>query len=210
MRKPNYNETMIHTLEDFEGRPKIVLHVCCAPCSTASIERLLDYGDITCYFFNDNLDSEREFHTRYGELERLAATTGWPVTIEKQEYDHERFLNRVRGLEEEREGGKRCMRCYHDRLMETAIFAKAHGYDFFTTTLTISPHKDSAVLNRMGEAIGNKVGVPFLHADFKKQGGFKRSTELSKAYALYRQDYCGCEFSKEEARKRAESLDKQR
>ncbi len=183
--------------------PRLLLHSCCAPCSSAVMEYLRDTFALTVFYYNPNITDSREYEFRKAEELRLIRACNEqdarPIEVLEAPYEPERFLSEVRGLESEKEGGARCSVCFALRLNKTAEAAAAGGYDFFTTTLTISPLKDAERLNRIGEAAGKRFGVRFLPSDFKKKDGYKRSIELSKQYGLYRQNYCGCEFSRQEA-----------
>lgn len=180
------------------SRPSLLLHACCAPCSSYVLEYLSEYFDITLFFYNPNISPKEENDFRQKELERLVAEMGLSdrVGIRVGKYEPERFSELARGLEELPEGGARCAKCYELRLSETARLAMEGGYDFFCTTLSISPYKNAEWLNGIGSAQGEKYGVRYLTSDFKKRNGYKRSCELSAEYGLYRQDYCGCEYSK--------------
>ena len=177
-----------------EKKKKLLLHSCCAPCSSACIERVRDSFDLTVYFYNPNMDSEREFNLRFSEQERLCLTLGVPLI--KEDYNNSEFYSAVKGFEAEIEGGARCEKCFYLRLKKTAQIAKEKGFDYFSTTLTVSPLKNAKLINEIGFKIEQETGVSFLPCDFKKKGGYQRSIELSKEYNLYRQNYCGCEFSK--------------
>ncbi|MCQ2387862.1 MAG: epoxyqueuosine reductase QueH [Clostridia bacterium] len=197
MNKINYDSEMQKVISGFDGEKKsILLHACCAPCSTHCIERLKDYFDITVYFYNPNMDTENEYNKRAEEIKKFCGKINVNYIIEN--YNEKEFLDRVKGLEQEKEGGARCTVCYNLRLEKTAMKAKEKGFDFFSTTLTISPLKDAERLNNIGLALSEKYKVSFLPSDFKKKGGYLRSIELSKEYGLYRQNYCGCKFSKNE------------
>lgn len=178
-----------------DKKPKLLLHSCCAPCSSACIERLLSLFDITVYYCNPNIDTEEEFDLRAKEQKRLCEYFGVNSVAEK--YDSAEFLAAVSGLEKEKEGGARCKECFYLRLKKTAEYAAKNGFDYFTTTLTISPLKNAEVLNETGMRVAEETGTKFLFSDFKKGGGYQRSIELSKELNLYRQNYCGCKFSKE-------------
>jgi len=182
-------------------KPRLLLHACCAPCSTAVLERLAERLDITLYYYNPNIDTQTEFARRAEELGRLARESGLSAEPIILPYTPEAFYQAVRGLEGEPEGGARCEACFKLRLRQAAVYAARNGFDYYTTTLTISPMKNAALLNQLGRAIGQEEGVTFLPSDFKKRGGYLRSTQLSKEYGLYRQDYCGCIFSREARRK---------
>lgn len=174
-------------------KPKLLLHACCAPCSTACIERVKDFFDLTVYFYNPNMDSEEEYEKRLAEQERLCKE--WSISLIKEDYRCEDFYSVVKGFESEPEGGARCVKCFELRLTKTAQKAKELGFDYFTTTLTVSPLKNADLLNNIGQKVAKMVGVKFLPTDFKKQNGYKRSVELSKEFSLYRQNYCGCVYS---------------
>lgn len=197
MNKENYDLKMQDILSSLGAeKPKLLLHCCCAPCSTACIERIKEYFDLTVYFYNPNIDNENEFNLRAKEQERFCAEQKINCIIEN--YKKQEFLDVVFGLEEEREGGARCEKCFYLRLKRTAEKAKKLGCEYFATTLTVSPLKNANLLNRIGEKIEREEQVKFLLSDFKKRGGYLRSIQLSKEYNLYRQNYCGCEFSKRE------------
>ena len=178
-------------------KPKLLMHACCAPCSTACLERVAEYFDITVYYFNPNITDETEYYKRQTELENfLNCRYGNEIKLISEKFDSDTFYKAIKGRENDLEGGSRCKICYTLRLAKTALTAKELGYDYFTTTLSVSPHKNAEWLNEIGVIEGAKIGVNYLYADFKKQGGYLRSIELSKEFNLYRQDYCGCEFSK--------------
>jgi len=188
-----------------EGRvPRLLLQVCCAPCSSYVLEYLSEYFDITLYFYNPNISPAEENDFRARELERL--TREMPLSrmpkIVVAPYEPEKFYDAVRGMEDLPEGGARCAVCYRLRLQKTAVEAAKGGYDYFCTTLSISPHKRADWLNAIGGELEEKYGVKYLYSDFKKKNGYKRSLELSREYDLYRQNYCGCEFSRKEAENR--------
>lgn len=181
--------------------PGLLLHSCCAPCSSYVLEYLSDYFAITVFYYNPNITDEAEYHRRTAEQRRLIAElpVRQPVSFLEGRYEPNRFLQIARGLETVPEGGERCRRCFALRLSETAKLADEKAYDYFTTTLTISPLKNAEILNEIGEqAAKNCRYTSFLHSDFKKKNGYKRSVELSHIYGLYRQDYCGCIFSRQE------------
>lgn len=197
MNVKNYDnemQTIIKKNLDLGVKPKLLLHSCCAPCSSACIEKVKEYFDLTVYFYNPNMDTEKEYLTRLAEQERLCAE--WEIPLIKEEYQSDGFYAAVAGFEDQPEGGARCARCFNLRLEKTAIKAKELGFDYFTTTLTVSPLKNATLLNDIGQKAAQKVGVKFLPTDFKKRGGYQRSIELSKEYELYRQNYCGCVYSK--------------
>jgi predicted adenine nucleotide alpha hydrolase (AANH) superfamily ATPase len=174
----------------------LLLHVCCAPCSTHVIDKLQSEYDITCYFYNPNVHPRDEYMIRLKEAERYAKKMH--IRFIEGPYDSERWFSLTEEYKDEREGGKRCELCYKIRLEKTAEYASEHGFECFGATLSISPHKKAAVINRIGNEIALKFGVKFLEANFKKQDGFKKSVEMSKAENMYRQDYCGCIYSKQE------------
>ena len=178
-------------------KPKLLMHSCCAPCSTACLERVTPYFDCSVFYYNPNITNALEYEKRFLEQEKfINSVYKNSVSLKKGEYSPEVFFNVVQGFEKDKEGGNRCFNCYALRLDETAELAKANDYDYFTTTLTVSPHKNAQVINQIGIELEKKYGVKYLFADFKKCGGYLRSIELSKKYNLYRQNYCGCEFSK--------------
>ena len=191
-----------------EGRvPRLLLHSCCAPCSSYVLEYLSEYFEITVFYYNPNIYPEEEYTKRIVEQQKLIADMplAHKVSFLAGAYEKEKFYTMAEGMEKEPEGRERCFGCYRLRLQEAARAAKAGGFDYFTTTLSISPLKNAQKLNEIGEEAGNAYGVPYLKSDFKKKNGYKRSTELSKEYGLYRQDYCGCVYS---YRERQEQKDK--
>lgn len=175
-------------------KPSLLLHACCAPCSTAVIERIKDYFNLTVFFYNPNMDGQEEYSLRLEEIKRLCKTLNIPLIF--TDYLSQEYLSEVVGLESEKEGGKRCEKCFYLRLNKTAELAKEKSFNYFATTLTVSPLKNAELLNNLGLIIEEKHGVKYLPSDFKKQGGYARSIEMSKEYGLYRQNYCGCAFSK--------------
>lgn len=203
----NYQKLMEKVLQDLPGTesPKrLLLHSCCAPCSSYVIEYLSDYFEITVFYYNPNIAPEEEYRMRAEEQKRLISQmpVRYPVSFLEGKYDPASFYEMARGLENVQEGGERCVRCYRMRLEETARAAgmdKESRYDYFTTTLTISPLKNAQKLNEIGQELAEKYHVNWLCSDFKKKNGYKRSIELSKEYGLYRQNYCGCVFSKRES-----------
>ncbi len=204
-----YQKWLDETVSDLVSRakvPSLLLHACCAPCSSYCIEYLSEYFDITVFFYNPNIDSITEHERRVREEERFLSSfpAKRKVHLISEKYEPEAFYKAAEGLYSEPEGGKRCEKCFRLRLSKTAEYAKEKGFDYFTTTLSISPLKDAALLNSIGDELSKKYDVPYLFSEFKKRGGFLRSTELSKEYKLYRQDYCGCVFSKRERAKQKE------
>ncbi|MFQ6136379.1 MAG: epoxyqueuosine reductase QueH [Candidatus Hydrothermarchaeales archaeon] len=177
-------------------KPRLLLHICCAPCSTHVIQTLKKDYEVTGYFYNPNIHPKEEYRHRLEEMRGFADKIG--LETMDGEYEIKRWFKAVRGHEKDPEGGERCDICYYLRLKKTAKFAKENGFEYFTTTLSISPHKEAKVINSMGDEISKRCGIKFYSADFKKRDGFKKSVELSKEYDLYRQDYCGCIFSKKE------------
>ena len=206
MNKINYQkelDKLISQLEK-EGRvPSLLLHSCCGPCSSYCIEYLSQYFNITVFYYNPNIYPDEEYYHRVKEQQRFidAFPTKHPVHFIEGDYDKDSFYAIAKGLEHEPEKGARCHKCYDLRLRRTAQVAKEKGFDFFSTTLTISPMKDSQVLNEIGIRISEKLGVSWLPSDFKKREGYKRSTQLSAEYDMYRQDYCGCVYSYNERKK---------
>ncbi|MBE6531366.1 MAG: epoxyqueuosine reductase QueH [Ruminococcaceae bacterium] len=207
MEKIDYQKILDTTLKTVSGvskKPRLLLHACCAPCSSYVIEYLERYFDITVYFYNPNIAPETEYDFRARELERLLREMplSSEVKLVVEEYNSDEFYNISQGREEMPEGGERCKECYRLRLEKTARYAAENKFDFFCTTLSVSPYKNAARLNDIGAQLGEVYGVEYLISDFKKKNGYKRSCELSKEYGLYRQDYCGCEFSRAEALRR--------
>lgn len=200
MNKINYQNELDKTLSDIERAgttPSLLLHSCCAPCSSYVLEYLSRYFKITVFYYNPNIYPEEEFYKRRSEQERFISQlpTKNPISFIGTEHMSEEFYKAVKGLEHIREGGERCFACYRLRLEESAIAARDMGADYFTTTLSISPMKNAQKLNEIGGELGEKYGVKYLFSDFKKRNGYKRSTELSREYGIYRQNYCGCVFS---------------
>ena len=203
--KINYHKLMLDEIERMtseEKRPKLLLHSCCAPCSSFVIEYLSTYFEMEVYFFNPNIHPEKEYLRRLDEQIRMVEEMGLTYQVIGPEHQSELFYQAVKGCERLGEGSERCVRCFDLRLEKAAEYASTNGFDYFTTSLTISPMKNAAKLNELGEAAGLKYGVKFLNSDFKKNNGYKRSIELSKQYDLYRQHYCGCAFSIKEQQER--------
>ena len=205
MNQVNYQkelEKIINRLQETEGgvRPSLFLHSCCAPCSSYVLEYLCRYFRITVFYFNPNISLSGEYQKRVEEQKRLIAAyneerRGYPIAVVEGDYEPGRFFAAARGYENCPEGGERCLRCFELRLGETAMRGAAEGFDYFTTTLTISPLKNAQKLNEIGEQLAREYQVLWLPNDFKKKNGYKRSTELSREYGMYRQDYCGCVYS---------------
>ena len=200
----NYQVEMEKIINNLDYTPRLLLHVCCAPCSSYVLSVLAKSFKIDIVYYNPNINTKEEYDKRLDELKRLINTVKYdnPVSITSCTYNNMDFYNAVKGLENEPEGGKRCFACYKLRLEYTAKSAKELGYDYFTTSLSISPYKNATWLNEIGINLENKYGIKYLVADFKKKNGYKTSIELSKKYNLYRQDYCGCIYSKIELKKK--------
>ena len=197
----NYSKELERLIQQFQREervPRLLLHVCCATCSSAVLEYLSQYFAITLLYYNPNISPREEYDKREAELKRLVSEMELvhPVDLLPCDYDGQAFVEAARGLEGEPEGGARCEACFRLRLEYAAQEAARLHFDYYTTTLTISPMKNAPLLNQLGEEMGEKYGVAHLPSDFKKKNGYKRSVELSKEYGLYRQDYCGCAFSK--------------
>ncbi len=173
---------------------KLLLHSCCGPCSTQVIDFLKDDYNITIYYYNPNIDTDQEYQHRLGEQKRYCQIVGVPVI--EDGYHSSDFLDKVKGFENEKEGGARCPICFKLRLQKTAQKAKELGYNYFGTTLTVSPHKNAQIINAIGKSVGFENDIEFLEGNYKKQDGYKKSIEFSKKYNLYRQNYCGCKFSR--------------
>ena len=202
MQKRNYQRELDDIIENIstEAPRRLLLHSCCAPCSSYVLEYLSQYFEITLFYYNPNIGSAEEYDKRINELKSLISRVNYlhPVTLIEGKYEPEVFYETVRGLEQEPERGRRCYECYKLRLKKTAELAKELGTDYFTTTLSISPMKNADWLNSIGEELSDDYQISYLPSDFKKKGGYQRSIELSKEYGLYRQDYCGCVFSHKE------------
>lgn len=204
MQRENYQKRLEETIakEQKAGHiPTLFLHSCCAPCSSYVLEYLSNYFHITIFYYNPNITEQAEYKKRVAEIKRLIGEMNllYPVKFQEGNYEPERFLQMAKGMEEIPEGGERCFSCYRLRLEESAKFAKEMGFDYFTTTLSISPLKRSDKLNEIGAELSAKYEIPWLYSDFKKKNGYKRSIELSAEHHLYRQNYCGCGFSKAQA-----------
>ena len=177
-------------------KKKLLLHSCCGPCSTAVIERLEPFFDITVFYFNPNITESEEYNLRLNEQKRfIAEAYGDKIKIIEGRYKSAEFFLKAEGLQKEPEGGKRCQQCFILRLEKTAQIAKKLNYNYFSTTLTVSPHKNSTIINNIGYELEKKYNIKWLPSDYKKEEGYKKSIELSKKYNLYRQDYCGCKYS---------------
>lgn len=204
MNKRNYQRELEQLIDNIEpGRvPALLLHACCAPCSSYCLEYLSQHFSITVLFYNPNISPAEEYQKRVDEIRRLISELPAKnkISLIEGRYLPEEFYNSVKGLELEPEGGKRCPVCFELRLREAALTAKKLGFDYFTTTLSISPLKDAEKLNDIGKMLSDEYGVAYLYSDFKKKNGYKRSIELSKEYNLYRQNFCGCVFSKRDSK----------
>ena len=221
MNQVNYQkelEKILNTLQE-KGEaasdyrpPRLFLHSCCAPCSSYCLEYLCHYFLITVFYYNPNITEQEEYEKRVEEQQRLIREmdTKYPVKFLEGAYEPERFFEIAKGLEEIPEGGSRCRKCFELRLAETARLCKEGGYDYFTTTLTISPLKNAPLLNEVGELAAETYGTVFLNSDFKKKNGYKRSVELSQEYGLYRQEYCGCIYSRQERQRQLENTGTER
>ncbi len=201
MNNRNYQKELDYIINGIEvsgSVPTLLLHSCCAPCSSYVLEYLSSYFKITVFYYNPNISSQEEYNLRFQEQKRLIAElpAKYPIELIEGKYEPQRFYELAKGLEKCPERGERCQKCYRLRLEETAKLAKETGADFFATTLTLSPLKDAKALNTIGEELGEIYGAKYLCSDFKKRGGYLRSIELSKEYGLYRQNFCGCVYSK--------------
>ena len=195
--KENYDKTMTEILKNLDTGTPILLHSCCAPCSSTCLERLKENFTISVLYYNPNIDDEEEYEKRKAEQLRFLALTDSGNLVDCK-HDKEAFIKMSEGLENEPERGKRCYRCYELRLRETARMAKELGISWFCTTLSLSPYKNAEWLNEIGVRVGKEYGLNYLVSDFKKRGGYLRSVEISEEYGLYRQDFCGCKFSKKQ------------
>lgn len=209
MNKKNYQMEMdkiISGLVSTGEVPNLLMHSCCAPCSSYCLSYLAEYFSITVLYYNPNISPAEEYKKRVQEQIRLIGElpVKHPVSFAEGKYDSEHFYEMAKGLEDVPEGGVRCFACYEMRQREAARYAKEHGFDYFTTTLSVSPHKNAQKLNEIGLALAEEYQIPYLVSDFKKKGGYLKSIEYSREYHLYRQNYCGCEFSKRQAEKRRE------
>lgn len=194
MEKRNYQKELETIVSQFSSRPRLLLHACCGPCASYVLEYLYPWFDMTVLFYNPNIRPEEEYHRRLAALQQLLSAMPFdrPLKLWEIGWQGEKFERAAAGLEQEPEGGARCTVCFHLRLEETARLAAEGHYDYFTTTLTVSPHKNAEVINHTGEIIAARTGVKWLPADFKKQNGTLRSIQLSRQYGIYRQNFCGC------------------
>lgn len=204
----NYQKELDKIIEDLNYTPKLLLHTCCAPCSSYCIEYLSNYFDITVLYYNPNISPKEEYEKRKQEQIRFLNEYKSKNKLDYMDcdYNYNDFLNVIEGLENEPEGGKRCNKCFRLRLEKVALEAKNNNYDYFGTTLTVSPYKNSELLNKIGIELEHKYNIKYLLSDFKKKEGYKRSIQLSKKYNLYRQDYCGCIYSKIDRMKKNEKV----
>jgi len=201
LNKVNYQlllEREIERIAEEKQVPKLLMHSCCAPCSSYCLSYLAEYFSITIFYYNPNITSREEYEKRVAEQRRLIRElpVKHPVSFEEGRYQPEKFYEMAEGMEEIPEGGERCFACYEMRQREAVRYAREHGFDYVTTTLSVSPHKNAQKLNEIGLRLGEEYGIPYLVSDFKKRGGYARSIELSREYGLYRQNYCGCEYSR--------------
>lgn len=195
----NYSLELEKIISNLNDTPTLLLHSCCAPCSSYVLNYLSDYFKITVLYYNPNISPIEEYEKRKQEQIRLINEMSFKnkVSIMDCDYDNDKFELLACGLENEKEGGARCFKCYNLRLEKTAILAKENSFDYFGTTLTVSPYKNSKKLNEIGSILEEKYEIPYLYSDFKKKEGYKKSIEFSKQYNLYRQNYCGCKYSKQ-------------
>ena len=194
----NYDLEMEKQISNIKEGDTLLLHACCAPCSSACLERLGDYFNISIFYYNPNITEESEYIKRINEIKKFISEfkTKYPIKLIEGRYDPNEFFDMAQGLESEPERGARCYKCYKLRLKESAKVASDLGFDYFCTTLTLSPHKNSNWINEIGSELDKEYNSTYLYSDFKKKNGYKRSIELSREYDLYRQDYCGCIYSK--------------
>ena len=197
--KTNYNLIMEDIIKNLKGKPKLLLHACCGVCSSSVLERLYPFFDITVLYYNPNIYPEEEYIKRLNVQKDIIQKMNLKVKLLEIGYLKKDFDKIAKGLENEKEGGARCSKCFYLRLEKTAQIASKNHYDYFTTTLSVSPYKNSEKLNKIGEVLSEKYNVKYLYSDFKKKEGYKRSNELAKKYNLYRQHYCGCKYSLKEA-----------
>lgn len=197
MEKINFQKKMEEQIATLQGGERLLLHSCCGPCSSYVLEVLASYFNVEVLYYNPNIYPESEYIKRLQEQIKIINNMPFknPVSLMPCDYDENEFLTAAKGFEGEREGGSRCEKCFRLRMEKTALIAKEKGFDYFTTTLSVSPHKNAQLLNKIGEELSEMHSIKYLYGDFKKKEGYKRSIILSKEYDLYRQDYCGCRFS---------------
>ncbi len=194
-QKIDYNKLMKQQIEGFNGvKPNLLLHSCCAPCSSSVIQKISPFFNVTVVYYNPNIWPKEEYLKRKAEQIKLLKILN--INFLDTEYNELDFMENIKGLENEKEGGARCNKCFLIRLKKVADLALKNGFDYFGTTLTVSPHKNAEVINKIGKSLEQTINVNFLFSDFKKENGYLNSINLSKEYNLYRQDYCGCLFSK--------------
>ncbi|MBQ9011219.1 MAG: epoxyqueuosine reductase QueH [Bacilli bacterium] len=196
--KINYQLELEKIIANLSAKPTLLLHACCGVCSSYVLEYLTKYFDITVLYYNPNIYPEEEYQKRLETQKEIIKKMKLDIEVLEIGYNDQDFWEIAKGLEKEKEGGARCSRCYYLRLEQTALLAKEKNFDYFTTTLSVSPYKDSQKLNKIGMQLEEKYNLKYLYSDFKKKDGYKRSNELARIYGLYRQDYCGCKYSKEE------------
>ncbi len=196
--KTNYQKILEETLKAISGKPKLLLHACCGVCSSYVLEYLTKYFTITVLYYNPNIFPESEYQKRLETQKEIISKMVPQVSLMEIGYCEKDFTKKIKGLENEKEGGARCTKCYYLRLEKTAQLAKENHFDYFCTTLSVSPYKNSEQLNQIGKLLSEKYQINYLYSDFKKKDGYKRSNELAKLYNLYRQNYCGCQYSKKE------------
>lgn len=194
----NYDKIMEEQIKEIEEGTALLLHACCAPCSSAVLERIANHFQVTIFYYNPNISDEEEYKKRIQEIKKFLQQfhTKYKISLMEGNYEPDKFYEIAKGLENTPERGPRCYKCYNLRLEETAKIAAINNFEYFCTTLTLSPHKNSSWINKIGEELNSKYNTTYLYSDFKKRNGYKRSIELSKEYNLYRQDYCGCIYSK--------------
>ena len=193
----NYQNKMQEIINSLDYRPRLLLHSCCGPCSTTVLTLLVEFFDITVLYYNPNIEPMAEYeHRKKEQIRFIKEFNNEHINFMDCDYNNQDFRRKVQGLEQEREGGARCAVCFKLRLNYTASLAKKENFDYFGTTLTVSPHKNSDIINKIGSLLEKEYGVKYLYSDFKKKDGYKKSIELSKKYNLYRQNYCGCEFGR--------------
>ena len=197
--KINYQKKLEELVKTLNNKPRLLLHSCCGPCSTEVISYLKDYFEITVFYYNPNIEPEEEYiHRKKEQIRFLKEYKDAEISFLDCEYDNASFKEIAKGLEQVKEGGARCNKCFYLRMKKTAEVAKEKGFEYFGTTLTVSPHKNSTTINEIGEKISEECNIKYIYGDFKKNDGYKKSIELSKTYNLYRQNYCGCLYGKEQ------------
>ena len=196
--KLNYQKKLEELVKTLNSKPRLLLHSCCGPCSTEVISYLKDYFEITVFYYNPNIEPEEEYiHRKKEQIRFLKEYKDAKISFLDCEYDNASFKEIAKGLEQVKEGGARCNKCFYLRMKKTAEVAKEKGFEYFGTTLTVSPHKNSTMINEIGEKISEECNIKYIYGDFKKNDGYKKSIELSKTYNLYRQNYCGCLYGRD-------------